>query len=66
MALALAGMAPTCQSLGNMLADAAATEAITASEDALGLAAWFGATYADARIGSAIASKLPKKEVPRP
>ena len=66
VALAVAGMAPTCQSLRNMLADAAVSETITASEDALGLAAWFGATYADARIGSAIAGKLPKKEVPRP
>ena len=54
VALALAGLAPSCQSLGNMLADAAVSETITASEDALALAAWFGASYLDGRIASAV------------
>ena len=66
VALALAGMAPTCQSLGNMLADATVSEAITASEDVLGLTAWFGATYADSRLAAAVPGKPPTKETPRP
>jgi triacylglycerol esterase/lipase EstA (alpha/beta hydrolase family) len=66
VALALAGMAPTCQTLGKMLADAAASEAITASEDALALAAWFGASYVDRRITDALPGKPGKKETDHP
>ena len=54
VALAVAGLAPSCQGLGNMLADAAVSESITASEDAVALAAWFGASYLDGRIASAV------------
>ncbi|HEX2273543.1 MAG TPA: peptidoglycan DD-metalloendopeptidase family protein [Acidimicrobiales bacterium] len=66
VALALAGMAPTCQTLGDMLVDAAVTETITASEDALALAVWFGATYVDRRITDALPGKPTKKETARP
>lgn len=38
MALALAGMAPTCEEIGDALVDVVAGEAIAAAEDAVGLA----------------------------
>ena len=63
VALAVAGMAPTCQSLGNMLADAAMTEAITHTEDALGFLAWAGARRLDAGTPSpSIPNKMEVKK----
>ena len=47
VALAVAGMGPTCQALTNMLADTAVSDAIATTEDAAGLAAFLGANWAD-------------------
>lgn len=47
IALGLAGMAPTCQSFGDAMADAAVSGMIYATESTLGEAAWLGARLAD-------------------
>lgn len=49
VALAIAGMPPTCQSLGNMLADTVVSDGIATAEDALGGTAYFGGRWIDAR-----------------
>jgi hypothetical protein len=49
IALGLAGMAPTCQSLGDALADAAVSDVIRGGEEAVGAAAWGGGRYLDRR-----------------
>jgi murein DD-endopeptidase MepM/ murein hydrolase activator NlpD len=43
VALALAGMPPTCQGLGDALVDFAVSDRISAAEDAVGSALWVGA-----------------------
>lgn len=54
VALALAGMAPTCQSFGDAMADAAVSGLIYATEAGLGGGAWIGAERLDQLIGRAI------------
>ncbi len=49
-ALGLAGMAPTCQSLGNALADAAVSEAIRWGETGFGGGAYLGARKIDKKV----------------
>jgi triacylglycerol esterase/lipase EstA (alpha/beta hydrolase family) len=53
IALGLAGMAPTCQSLGDALADAAVSDAIRRAETLAGAAAWVGGRWADRKLDSA-------------
>jgi len=45
IALSLAGMAPTCQSLGDALADAIVSDAIRNGEEGIGAAAWGASRY---------------------
>ena len=52
IALGLAGMAPTCQTLADALADAAVSDLIRTGETSIGSAAWVTARRADARIPS--------------
>jgi pimeloyl-ACP methyl ester carboxylesterase len=47
VALAVAGMTPTCQSFGDAMADAALSGAIYATESGLGGGAWLGAMRID-------------------
>jgi len=47
VALALAGMPPTCQGLGDSLVDFAVSDRISAVEDSVGSALWLGARRAD-------------------
>jgi hypothetical protein len=51
LALALAGLPPTCQSLGGALADQLVGEGISLGEDVLGAWAWLGATRMASPIG---------------
>ena len=60
IALGLAGMAPTCQSLADALADAAMPDAIRYVETGVGGSLWMGGKYADKRIKA-----LPKPTVRR-
>jgi murein DD-endopeptidase MepM/ murein hydrolase activator NlpD len=62
VALALADRPPTCQSLGNMLADTAASDAISFAEDVAGLALYAGGNRADDAIESAIPGEDSKKK----
>jgi hypothetical protein len=50
IALGLAGKAPTCQSLGDALADAAVSDLIRGGESQLGAAAWIGGRWVDGKI----------------
>lgn len=50
IALGLAGMAPTCQGLGDALADAAVSDAIRTAETEAGAAAWVGGHWADGDV----------------
>ena len=61
VALALAGMAPTCQSFGDAMADAAVSGLIYAGEAGLGGGAWIGAE----RIDQLIDKRVPDVTVPR-
>ncbi|MGI9033162.1 MAG: peptidoglycan DD-metalloendopeptidase family protein [Acidimicrobiales bacterium] len=45
--LALHGMAPTCQTLADMMADEAVSESITVGEDVLGRGLWAAGRWAD-------------------
>jgi triacylglycerol esterase/lipase EstA (alpha/beta hydrolase family) len=49
VALAVAGMAPTCQSLGNMLADTVVSDAIATVEDGIGGSLYMGGRWLDDR-----------------
>jgi triacylglycerol esterase/lipase EstA (alpha/beta hydrolase family) len=60
VALGLAGVAPTCQSFGDAMADAAVSGLIYATESGLGGGAWLGARRIDKRLDD-----LPKVTVPR-
>lgn len=60
VALAVAGAAPTCQSFGDAMADAAVSGLIYATETTAGAAAWIAARAADKKIDD-----LPKTTVPR-
>jgi triacylglycerol esterase/lipase EstA (alpha/beta hydrolase family) len=60
VALGLAGMAPTCQSFGDAMADAAVSGLIYATESGLGGGGWLGARRIDKRLDD-----LPKVTVPR-
>ena len=60
VALGLAGMAPTCQSFGDAMADAAVSGLIYATESGLGGGAWLAARRVDKRLVD-----LPKVTVPR-
>jgi murein DD-endopeptidase MepM/ murein hydrolase activator NlpD len=62
VALALADRPPTCQSLGNMLADTVASDAISTAEDLAGLALYAGGTKADDAIDSVIPGEDSKKK----
>jgi hypothetical protein len=57
VALAVSGMAPTCQSLPDMLADTAVSAALGWTQDSLGRTTWLAATIID---------HLAKKKIPRP
>jgi pimeloyl-ACP methyl ester carboxylesterase len=61
IALGLAGMSPTCESLGDALADAAVSDVIRGGEGALGATLWAAGRYADAQLDDA----LPSPTVPR-
>jgi pimeloyl-ACP methyl ester carboxylesterase len=54
VALALADRPPTCQTLGNMLADTAVSEGISAAEDIAGLGAYAGGRWSDHRIDALV------------
>ena len=60
IALGLAGMAPTCQRLGDTLADHVVSDGIRFAESQAGGAAWLGGRWADKRIKA-----VPKPTVPR-
>ena len=60
--LAIAGKPPTCQSLGDMLSDTAASDAIGTGEDLAGAAAWAAARRADTGLEEAF---KPPKQPPR-
>ena len=60
IALGLAGMAPTCQSLGDALADAAVSDFIRFEELGAATAAWMAGSRLDKRIDA-----LPTPTVPR-
>jgi hypothetical protein len=47
IALSIAGMSPTCESLGNALADAGVSDMIRTGETLIGTAAWLGARRLD-------------------
>lgn len=57
VALALAGLPPTCQGLVDMLVDTATADAIATTQDGLGMAAWAGASAADSRGLRALRSR---------
>ena len=61
IALGLAGREPTCQGLGDALADALVSDAIRQAETAAGTAAWAGGHWADRRVQKS----LPTPTVPR-
>jgi len=50
IALGLAGRAPTCQSLGDALTDAAVSDAVRGVEAQIGGAAWIGGKWADRKV----------------
>ena len=50
VALAIAGRPPTCQGLGDMLADTLVSDAISTAQDAAGAAAYVGARYIERRL----------------
>jgi len=50
VALAIAGRPPTCQGLGDMLADTLVSSAISTAEDALAAAAYGGARFIERRV----------------
>ncbi len=50
VALAIAGRPPTCQGLGDMLADTFVSDAIATAQDAAGAAAYVGARYFERRL----------------
>ena len=52
IALGLAGMAPTCQSLGDAVADAVVSQAIHWGETGLGGGAYLGARRIDKKVGA--------------
>jgi len=58
VALAVAGMAPTCQTLADMVTDLAVSEVISQAEDALGLMAWFGGRRVDRGITPTLPDKI--------
>jgi murein DD-endopeptidase MepM/ murein hydrolase activator NlpD len=60
VALAVAGLAPTCQTFEDAMADAAVSGFIYATETAAGAAAWLAARSTDKKI-----DKLPPPTVPR-
>lgn len=57
IALGLAGMAPTCQTFGDAMADAAVSGFIYSAETTIGAAAWAG--------GRVLDKKIPSPTVPR-
>ena len=65
VALAVAGLAPTCQSFGDAMADAAVSGFIYAAESAAGEAAWAGAHVVDGYAGTAVRTRLPTPSFPR-
>ncbi|HJV08855.1 MAG TPA: peptidoglycan DD-metalloendopeptidase family protein [Acidimicrobiales bacterium] len=60
VALALAGMAPTCQSFGDAMADAAVSGLIYATEAGLGGSAWLGAIRID-RMTAHVQITVPRR-----
>lgn len=65
VALAVAGLTPTCQSFGDAMADAAVSGLIYAAESAAGEAAWAGAHVVDAYGGVAVRTRVPTPSFPR-
>ncbi|HEX2046270.1 MAG TPA: peptidoglycan DD-metalloendopeptidase family protein [Acidimicrobiales bacterium] len=61
IALGLAGLAPTCQSLGDALADAIVSDAIRYVETGVGGTAWMGGRYADRRIKALLEATVPRR-----
>lgn len=61
IALGLAGMAPTCQSFGDAMADAAVSQFIAYTETGLGATAWLAGRAADRKLDET----FPKPTVPR-
>ncbi|MEW6155682.1 MAG: peptidoglycan DD-metalloendopeptidase family protein [Actinomycetota bacterium] len=49
VALAVAGLPPTCQSLGNMVADTVVSDVIATAQDAVGAAAYLAASRVDGK-----------------
>ena len=66
IALALAGMAPTCQSLGDALADAAVSDAIRWGETGLGGAAWMGGRRFDKKVDLGFDGAIQRSPVSTP
>ncbi|HVL05710.1 MAG TPA: peptidoglycan DD-metalloendopeptidase family protein [Acidimicrobiales bacterium] len=60
VALGLAGMAPTCQSFGDAMADAAVSGLVYATENGLGGGGWMAARRFDKWL-----AEIPKTHVPR-
>jgi hypothetical protein len=52
-------MSPTCQSLGDALADAAVSDVIRGTEGTIGAATWVAGRWADTKINA-----LPSPDVP--
>ena len=69
MALGLAGMAPTCQSFADAMADAAVSGFIYSAETTIGAAAWAGGRAIDRKIDKAMDRRIddafPSPTVPR-
>ena len=59
IALGLAGMSPTCESLGDALADAAVSDIIRGAEGTIGATTWAAGRWADTKING-----LPSPEAP--
>jgi hypothetical protein len=60
IALGVAGMAPTCQSLVDVLTDEVVSDAIRTGETGLGGAAWLASRSVDASIGAGTLKPMPR------
>ncbi|MCA1692879.1 MAG: hypothetical protein LC733_12035 [Actinobacteria bacterium] len=60
VALALAGVPPTCETLSDMLVDTAVSDVISTAEDAVGAAVYTGGRWVDSRTKTLVT--LPRKK----
>lgn len=67
MALSVAGLAPTCEALGDAIADLVVSESIAWAEDMAGAGLWLGGRRLDRRARGGSGPRSPRpKSAPRP